>query len=80
MTFNMAAVDISVVGEDICAKLGEGPHWDVATQTLLWVDSFDYSVHLLDPKAGKVQFSSKGNFVTVDNLGPSGSPLNLSIQ
>ena len=50
----MAEVEISAVGENICAKLGEGPHWDTATQKLLWVDSFDYSVHVLDVETGKV--------------------------
>ena len=50
----MAEVEISVVGENIRAKLGEGPHWDTATQKLLWVDCFDPSVHVLDVETGKV--------------------------
>ena len=50
----MAEVEISVVGENIRAKLGEGPHWDTETQKLLWVDCFDPSVHVLDVETGKV--------------------------
>ena len=50
----MASPDISVVGENIRAKLGEGPHWDTATQKLLWVDSFDYKVHVSDVETGEV--------------------------
>ena len=50
----MASPEISIVGENICAKIGEGPHWDTATRKLLWVDSFDYKVHLLDVETGEV--------------------------
>lgn len=53
--FKMADLEISVVGENICAKLGEGPHWDTNTQKLLWVDAFGYSVHVLDVDTGKVK-------------------------
>ena len=51
----MADVEISVVGENLRAKLGEGPHWDTKTQRLFWVDCFDCSVHVLDVETGKVK-------------------------
>ena len=35
------------------AKLGEGPRWDDATATLLWVDIPNKSVHRYDPASGK---------------------------
>ena len=54
MTWNMAVPEISVLGKNVRAKLGEGPHWDTATQKLLWVDSFDHSVHVLDVEEGEV--------------------------
>ena len=53
----MASPEISVVGQRICAKLGEGPHWDTVTQKLLWVDSFDYKVHVTDVETGEVSQS-----------------------
>ena len=52
----MAGVEISVVGENLRAKLGEGPHWDTKTQRLFWVDYFDSSIHVLDVETGKVNF------------------------
>ena len=57
-----ADLEISVVAENIRAKLGEGPHWDTNTQKLLWVDCFDHSVHVLDVDTGKVFKSSCVNF------------------
>jgi sugar lactone lactonase YvrE len=35
------------------AKLGEGPRWDDATATLLWVDILNRSVHRYDPATGE---------------------------
>ncbi|CAH3173214.1 unnamed protein product [Porites lobata] len=49
----MAVPEISVLGKNVRAKLGEGPHWDTTTQKLLWVDSFDHSVHILDVEKGE---------------------------
>ena len=51
----MAEVEISVVGENIRAKLGEGPHWDTETQKLFSVDCFGSSVHVLDVETGEVK-------------------------
>ena len=50
----MAVPEISVLSENVRAKLGEGPLWDTTTQKLLWVDSFDHSVHVLDVEKGEV--------------------------
>ena len=50
----MAVPEISVLSENVRAELGEGPHWDTTTQKLLWVDSFDHSVHVLDVEKGEV--------------------------
>ena len=53
--FNMAELEISVVGKNLRAKIAEGPHWDTNTQKLFWVDCFDYSVHVLDVDTGEVK-------------------------
>ena len=34
------------------AALGEGPRWDAASGTLLWVDIVGQAVHRYDPRAG----------------------------
>lgn len=35
------------------AELGEGPRWDAATATLLWVDILGRAVHRFDPATGR---------------------------
>ena len=55
LQFKMAELEISVVGENVCATFGEGPHWDTKTQKLFWVDCLDYSVHVLDVDTGEVK-------------------------
>jgi sugar lactone lactonase YvrE len=42
--------DVAVAGP---AELGEGPRWDAATATLLWVDILGRAVHRLDPATGR---------------------------
>lgn len=53
-----AELDISVVGENLRAKLGEGPSWDTSTQKLFWVDCLAHRVHVLDVETGKVSFDN----------------------
>lgn len=42
---------VDAVG-DVTAGLGEGPCWDAATETLLWVDIPGGKVHRTDPESG----------------------------
>lgn len=38
---------------DVRASVGEGPVWDERTQTLVWVDIMNNSVHVFDPASGE---------------------------
>jgi sugar lactone lactonase YvrE len=40
------------VAVEACAELGEGPRWDAASSTLLWVDIPGHRVHRYDPATG----------------------------
>ncbi len=42
-----------VVAVDARAELGEGPRWDAASATLLWVDIPGHRVHRYDPGTGR---------------------------
>jgi sugar lactone lactonase YvrE len=45
------------------AELGEGPSWDAATGTLIWVDILAGRVHRLDPHAGSDRALAVGQAV-----------------
>ncbi|XP_053395486.1 regucalcin-like [Mercenaria mercenaria] len=47
------AAKVEAVIEKSCLTIGEGPHWDERTQTLLYVDINDGSVHRWSPETGK---------------------------
>ncbi|XP_071118120.1 regucalcin-like [Haliotis cracherodii] len=47
---------VETVLKDAASTIGESPHWDDATQTLLYVDILKGDVHRYDPVTGKVDF------------------------
>ena len=46
-------MSVSVAIENATKSIGEGPHWDDVTQTLLYVDILDQDIHRWDPATGK---------------------------
>jgi len=52
--------DVAVDAHD---DIGEGPSWDVATQTLLWVDIYGQLVQRLHPASGEVRRRSLDQMV-----------------
>jgi sugar lactone lactonase YvrE len=53
------------------ARLGEGPVWDAATQSLFWVDIYNHRVHRLVPTTGAECIYDVGDVVSAVALGPS---------
>lgn len=47
------SVQAETLIERSCLTIGEGPHWDERTQTLLYVDINDGSVHRWSAETGK---------------------------
>ncbi|XP_046546967.1 regucalcin-like isoform X2 [Haliotis rubra] len=45
---------VETVLKDAVSTIGEAPHWDDATQTLLYVDILKGDIHRYDPANGKV--------------------------
>lgn len=60
----MNGVTVEPVGE-VVAGLGEGPHWDGVTNTLLWVDIPGGLVHRTDPVSGQTSSVELGTPVSM---------------
>jgi sugar lactone lactonase YvrE len=49
---------------DAKSVLGEGPHWDADSQSLLWVDIFGNKLHRFHPGEGKLEAFDFDEYVT----------------
>ena len=58
---------VEVVLKNVCKQLGEGPHWDDATQTLLFVDIEERQVHRWNPATKTHDVKQLGNDDDNDN-------------
>lgn len=45
-------MSVSVVAKNIYSGVGEGPHWEEKTQTLMHVDIIARAVHRYNPATG----------------------------
>lgn len=55
---------------DARSRLGEGPVWDAATQTLFWIDVYNHRVHQFDPATSQDRYFDTGEVVGA--LAPAG--------
>jgi sugar lactone lactonase YvrE len=53
------------VALDARAQLGEGPRWDAASATLLWVDILGRAVHRFDPATGRDELRPAPDLVSL---------------
>ena len=58
----MAAV-VETLIECSCGTVGEGPHWDDQSQTLLYVDIIDGSLHRWSAATGRDEKHTFGKFL-----------------
>ena len=49
----MSNVKIEVVAHRSCGSIGEGPHWEESSQSLLYVDILTGDVHRWDSQTGQ---------------------------
>lgn len=59
------APEVARIKEIPNIELGEGPHWDIQTQSLYFVDIFGKAVHKYIPASGKHYKAAVGTYPTV---------------
>ena len=57
----MSAVNVSVAVKNSCSTIGEGPHWDPASKSLLYVDIHEGGIHRYNPTTGSDEKFHLGN-------------------
>ena len=80
-TKRTSTAEVSVeVALDAHAALGEGPVWDDANGTLIWVDILGQAVHRWDPKIGRDHVVDVGQPVGAAALRSDGKGLVLALR
>lgn len=64
-TLATMAPEVARIKEIPNIELGEGPHWDIQTQSLYFVDIFGKAVHKYIPASGKHYKAAVGTYPTV---------------
>lgn len=65
---------------DVDAQLGEGPVWDDATETLIWVDIMGQAVHRFDPSTNEDRAVDVGQPVGAATARADGKGLVLALR
>jgi sugar lactone lactonase YvrE len=77
MTPGTPSVEVAL---DAHAALGEGPVWDDASGTLIWVDILGQAVHRFDPASGRDRVADVGQPVGAAALRNDGRGLVLALR
>lgn len=77
MTPGTPSVEVAL---DAHAALGEGPVWDDASGTLIWVDILGQAVHRFDPASGRDRVADVGQPVGAAALRHDGRGLVLALR
>ena len=64
----MSNPKVEVALKNSCGSVGEGPHWDDASQSLLYVDIKNLDVHRYNPTTGEDQIRHLSECVGLSSL------------
>ena len=64
----MSNPKVEVALKNSCGSVGEGPHWDDASQSLLYVDIKNLDVHRYNPTTGEDQIRHLSKSVGLSSL------------
>lgn len=65
---NFKKMSVECVIQNAAKTVGEGPHWDDVTNTLLYVDIYVNAIHRYDPDSGKDERIVLGTYWLIRNL------------
>lgn len=61
-------MSVECVIQNAAKTVGEGPHWDDITNTLLYVDIYENAIHRYDPDSGNDEKIVLGKCCFIRNL------------
>lgn len=63
--FFFLEMSVEVVVKNSCQSIGEGPHWDDRTNSLLYVDILSNDVHRWSPDTGNDEMIHLGTYMYI---------------
>ena len=58
----MSRMSVEVLLKGVTPTIGEGPHWDDKTQSLIFVDILSHTVYIWDSNSGKLESKTLGKY------------------